>query len=109
MWQPLKRAPGTNLACSWPSGERRTQLVTQGVELTKRGHMAQYYLGCLHEQNPPDLLLQCAVEAQRSGFAGVSPLATTFSLGGNRGNPGRPLCGWARRCKRRRSCHSARR
>jgi coenzyme F420-dependent glucose-6-phosphate dehydrogenase len=36
------------------------------------GHLAQYYLGCLHEQNPPDLLLRCAVEAQRSGFAGVA-------------------------------------
>ena len=34
--------------------------------------MAQYYLGCLHEQNPPDLLLRCAVQAQRSGFAGVA-------------------------------------
>jgi coenzyme F420-dependent glucose-6-phosphate dehydrogenase len=34
--------------------------------------MTRYYLGCVHEQNPPDLLLTCAVEAGRVGFDGVA-------------------------------------
>jgi coenzyme F420-dependent glucose-6-phosphate dehydrogenase len=32
----------------------------------------RYYLGCLHEQNPPDLLLRCAVEGERVGFDGLA-------------------------------------
>jgi coenzyme F420-dependent glucose-6-phosphate dehydrogenase len=34
--------------------------------------MPHYYLGCVHEQNPPDLLLRCAVEGERAGFSGVA-------------------------------------
>ena len=34
--------------------------------------MPQYYLGCIHEQNPPGLLLDCAVAAEDAGFDGVT-------------------------------------
>ena len=34
--------------------------------------MARYYLGCVLEQSPPDVLLQCAIEAERVGFSGVA-------------------------------------
>jgi coenzyme F420-dependent glucose-6-phosphate dehydrogenase len=34
--------------------------------------MAKYYLGCIHEMIPPDVLLQCAVEAEELGFDGVA-------------------------------------
>lgn len=34
--------------------------------------MPQYYMGFIHERNPPDLLLKCAVQAEQSGFDGVA-------------------------------------
>jgi coenzyme F420-dependent glucose-6-phosphate dehydrogenase len=34
--------------------------------------MPQYYMGFIHERNPPDLLLKCAVQAEHSGFDGVA-------------------------------------
>ncbi|HXW81696.1 MAG TPA: LLM class flavin-dependent oxidoreductase [Acidimicrobiales bacterium] len=34
--------------------------------------MTQYYMGFIHERNPPDVLLKCAVEAEKSGFDGVA-------------------------------------
>ena len=40
---------------------------------TKKGdQMPQYYMGFIHERNPPDVLLSCAVEAERSGFDGIA-------------------------------------
>jgi coenzyme F420-dependent glucose-6-phosphate dehydrogenase len=34
--------------------------------------MTRYYMGFIHERNPPDVLLECAVEAEQSGFDGVA-------------------------------------
>ena len=34
--------------------------------------MPQYYMGFIHERNPPDVLLKCAVQAEQSGFDGVA-------------------------------------
>jgi coenzyme F420-dependent glucose-6-phosphate dehydrogenase len=34
--------------------------------------MRSYFLGCVHEQNSPELLLRCAVEGERVGFDGVA-------------------------------------
>ena len=50
--------------------------------------MPQYYMGFIHERNPPDVLLSCALEAERSGFDGIAR-SDHFSPGGSRGTPAR--------------------
>ena len=50
--------------------------------------MPQYYMGFIHERNPPDVLLSCALEAERSGFDGIAR-SDHFNPGGSRGTPAR--------------------